>query len=104
MHRKEADIEQRAGPGGLQDLLQQQPRRDLGVGPFAPGIHGSQPGGGDRLHLSSGEQAMAGLGGIQIAVCATSERIAIALLAAKDALLVAKGAKRIDGAIGVDGG
>ena len=35
---------------------------------------------------------------------ANSERIAIARLAAKDALLVAKGATRIDGAIGVDGG
>jgi len=33
-----------------------------------------------------------------------AERIAIALLEAKDVILAAKGATRIDGAIGVDGG
>jgi hypothetical protein len=78
MHRKEADIEQWAGPRGLQDLLQQQPRRDLGLGPFAPGIHGGEPGGGDRLNLSRGEQAMTGLGGIQAAIGVAGKRIAIA--------------------------
>jgi hypothetical protein len=75
---RKADIKERAGPGRLQDLLQEQPRREQGVRPIAPGIHGGQPGGGDRLHLSNGEQAIAGLGGIQAAIGAAGKRIATA--------------------------